>query len=110
MSRTKRTSAIAVILLAASTAAALVLAWHFHLGVPATLVAIIGGVPGLYMAWTALRDSEGQGPATLGEIADQLAVVVGTQWDNEARQRRLNDPWPLPVSWKAASSAMVDDW
>ena len=44
-------------------------------------------------------------PAPLDAIADQLAVAVARQWEMEARLRGLTEPYPLPVSWAAAS-----DW
>jgi hypothetical protein len=34
---------------------------------------------------------------SLAQVADQLAVAVGTQWNAEATMR-LNDPYPMPVS------------
>ena len=43
-------------------------------------------------------------------MADQLAVAVGTQWNAEAAIRRLNDPYPLPVSWAAADPSLTDAW
>ena len=46
----------------------------------------------------------------MAQVADQLAVAVGTQWENEAAVRRLNDPWPLPVSWDAADPSLTDTW
>jgi NACHT domain len=46
----------------------------------------------------------------MAEVADQLAVAVGAQWEAEARVRRLNDPWPLPVSWAAADADLTDAW
>jgi hypothetical protein len=45
----------------------------------------------------------------LGQLADQLAVAVGAQWNAEVAIRRLNDPYPLPVSWVAANS-LTDSW
>ena len=38
---------------------------------------------------------------SVSEIADLLAAAVLRQWATEARFRRLNDPYPLPVSWNA---------
>jgi hypothetical protein len=35
---------------------------------------------------------------------------VGRQWNEEARIRRLNDPYPLPVCWAAAEPDLADDW
>ena len=43
-------------------------------------------------------------------MADQLAVAVGAQWNTEAAVRRLNDPYPLPVSWDAADASLTDSW
>jgi class 3 adenylate cyclase len=50
-----------------------------------------------------------KGPS-LSEMADQLAVAIGTQWEQEAGVRRLNDPYPLPVSWASADTSLADDW
>jgi hypothetical protein len=50
-----------------------------------------------------------RGPSLL-EIADQLAVAIGAQWEQEATVRRLNDPYPLPVSWAPADASLADDW
>ena len=46
----------------------------------------------------------------MAQVADQLAVAVGTQWNAEAAMRRLNDPYPLPVSWAAADASLTDAW
>ncbi|CAO5178074.1 NACHT domain-containing protein [Frankia sp. AiPs1] len=46
----------------------------------------------------------------LREIADQLQVAVRRQWEDEAAIRRLNEPYPLPVSWQPADSDLTDDW
>ncbi|OHV44856.1 toll/interleukin-1 receptor domain-containing protein [Pseudofrankia sp. BMG5.36] len=46
----------------------------------------------------------------LHEIADQLQVAVRRQWEDEAAIRRLNEPYPLPVSWEPADPELVDDW
>ena len=34
----------------------------------------------------------------MAQVADQLAAAVDAQWNAEAVIRRLNDPYPLPVS------------
>jgi NACHT domain len=47
---------------------------------------------------------------TLAQVADELAVAVNKQWQDEAQLRRLNDPYPLPVSWQPASPDLVEDW
>ncbi len=46
----------------------------------------------------------------MAQVADQLAVAVGAQWNAEATVRRLNDPYPLPVSWAAADASLTDSW
>ena len=109
--RARRTGVVALALLLGTAAATLVLARRYHLGVAATLVAILGGLPGLYLAWAAYRDSQAKGDAlTLAEIANQLAAAVDAQWRAEAALRRLNDPYPLPVSWTAADASLSDGW
>ena len=47
---------------------------------------------------------------TWAQVADQLAIAVGAQWEAEAAIRRLNDPYPLPVSWVAADASLTDSW
>ncbi len=46
----------------------------------------------------------------MAQVADQLAVAVGAQWSTEAAMRRLNDPYPLPVSWAPADPSLTDAW
>jgi hypothetical protein len=113
----RRTGVIVVVLLVASVALALYLAHHYHLGVPQTLVAVLvgGGAPaGLYLAWATYRDSRsdaGDGEnLSLTAVADQLARLVGKQWEDEAKVRHLDEPSPLPVSWVAAGLSMADAW
>ena len=99
------------------SALALFLAHHYRLGVPQTLVAVLvgGGAPaGLYLAWATYRDSRsdagGGENLSLTAVADQLARLVGKQWEDEAKVRHLDEPSPLPVSWIAAGSSMADAW
>jgi NACHT domain-containing protein len=86
-----------------------------------TMVAVISavaaasiGLSTLWLTWAALREARrSEGAATglnLGQVADQLAVAVGAQWEAEAAIRRLNDPYPLPVSWTAADPSLTDSW
>jgi hypothetical protein len=100
-------SVVGLALLCTTAVVALVLAWHYHLGVPATTIGIIGGVPGLYFAWVALRDGKG---TSLVAIADQLAAELRSQWLKEDEVRQLNDPYPLSVRWIPADPALVDSW
>jgi hypothetical protein len=50
------------------------------------------------------------GELTLAQVADQLALAVGTQWQDEAQLRRLNDPHPLPVAWQPADFDLIEPW
>ena len=84
---------------------------------PGTMAAVIFGLAAvsiglatLWMTWAAYRGPGRSGSLSLAEIADQLAIAVGAQWEAEARVRRLNDPYPLPVSWDAAGPSMTDSW
>jgi hypothetical protein len=47
---------------------------------------------------------------SLAQVADRLAADVGRQWATEAAMRRLNDPYPLPVSWVGSSGPLTDRW
>ena len=46
----------------------------------------------------------------MAQVADRMAIAVGVQWNAEAAVRRLNDPYPLPVSWEAADVSLTDPW
>jgi len=48
--------------------------------------------------------------STLSDVVDVLAYVVRGQWEIEARVRRLNDPYPLPIGWTAADPALAASW
>lgn len=104
-----------MVLLAGSVALALYLARHYHLGVPSTVVTTVlgGGAPAsLYLTWAGYRNSrrDAAGKKGLAEVVDDLADAVRRQWDEEARVRRLYDPYPLPVSWEPADASLVDPW
>jgi len=114
---TRRTGLIVLMLLIATVFIALYLAHHYRLGVSQTLVTVLvggGTLAGLYLAWATYRDSRAD--ATDNEnlsvtvIADQLARFVGQQWENEAKIRHLDEPFPLPVSWSAADASIADSW
>ena len=96
---------------------ALVLVRRHHLDVGTMVAVIFGlagvgiGLPTLWLTWAAYRGSAGDpGGLSLADVADQLAIAVGTQWEAEAPCRRLNDPYPLPVSWAAADASLTDTW
>jgi NACHT domain len=104
-----RVGAVALVLFVVAVAAALILAWLYHLGVPATLVGIILGVPSLYLGWVALQDERRPPDRSLAQIADGLAGRLRSQWIDEAKARGLNDPYPLPVAWTAADAPLAGD-
>jgi hypothetical protein len=45
---------------------------------------------------------------TSDAMAERLALAVRHQWEEEARWRRLNDPYPLSVPWVAAGQGVAD--
>ena len=95
----------------ATTVVALVLVYLYHLNAAAILVALVGGVPVLYLAWMAYRQAEREPEElNLGEISDALATAIGAQWQDKARVQRLNDPYPLPVAWGPADANLADSW
>lgn len=44
----------------------------------------------------------------LADAAQELATEVRRRWRHEEAQRRVHDPFPLPVRWKSAPSALTD--
>ena len=115
--RTRRDGGTAVALFLLPWVVALVLVrLHRHLDVAAVtvVVAFSVGLPPIWVAWAAYRGPRRSGAhasgLSLAQVADQLAFAVGDQWEAEARSRRLNDPYPLPVSWAAADASLTDSW
>lgn len=64
----------------------------------------------LASTWSGDRRKDAGRAKALPETADQLADAIRIQWELEVRVRRLNDPYPLPVSWVAADAYLADDW
>lgn len=106
----------ALIVLAATVVLTMVLARRYHLDGAADGVAIVGGLPSLYLAWAAYRDAQRGEPRahreglSLAQVSDELAAAVQAQWQQEAGVRRLNDPYPLSVQWEAAEQYLAPDW
>jgi NACHT domain len=111
---------MAVVLLVLPWALAWLLARGHHLDL-ATAVAVAAGaaatsagLPVVWLTWALYRDSKKSAvlptELSMAQIADQLAVAVGAQWQAEAAVRRLNDPYPLPVSWAPADPSLTDSW
>ncbi|MFJ9871350.1 NACHT domain-containing protein [Streptomyces sp. NPDC101165] len=94
------------------------LAWRFNLGVAQTAVAVVTGLGPAYIGWAGFRiawksfraDRAEAATVALAMAADLLAVAVKTQWDKEAAARRVNDPYPLPVAWRAADQDLAEPW
>ncbi len=107
---------VAVALLALPWVITLAQAPHHHLD--ATTVGILAAVSiplsALWLAWVTLAKGGGSSAPVsslnIDQVADQLAIAVGAQWNAEAAIRRLNDPYPLPVCWTAADPSLTDDW
>ncbi|MFF3375762.1 NACHT domain-containing protein [Streptomyces sp. NPDC002680] len=82
----------------------------FSLGLSA--LGLIVGVGSLAVSWLSYRADrrEHAGETAIGGVADRLALAVRGQWEAEAQLRRLNDPYPLPVSWRPADQNLVEPW
>jgi hypothetical protein len=113
----RTTGVIVLVLFFGATAVSLAVAYLYRLGVAQALVTVLvgGGAPaGLYLAWAGYRDDRRErsqaGALNLAEVADQLAAAVAAQWREETAIRRLNQPYPLPVSWTAADDSLADTW
>ncbi len=79
--------------------------------VAAVGMGLLTALGGFYLAWKAFQQDRDQVTAmSLGTAVDQLAEAVKKQWDAEASVRRLNDPYPLPVAWRAADADLVQPW
>jgi hypothetical protein len=113
-----------IALLILSSAAAIILAVTFRLGVPGTVLDLIvgGGAPAsLYITWRQIAKSEGagdnlaNGPRALADSRlERLAKVVLEQWDEEYEHRTFNDPAPqyrdIRASWSAADASLAVGW
>jgi hypothetical protein len=112
---TRRDGALALVLFFLPATAGLVLAGvQHHLGdtTVTVLVSVALGLPVLWLTWATYRESRAviRRLPSLAEVADQVAAAVRDQWEAEAAVRRLNDPYPLPVSWVTADAALIDGW
>ena len=77
------------------------------------LVSLGLGLPVLWLTWAMYRDSRRSGTSasrlSLADATDQLALAVRDQWEAEAAVRRLNDPYPLPITW-IPNTSLSDSW
>ncbi|MFI1223903.1 MULTISPECIES: helix-turn-helix domain-containing protein [unclassified Streptomyces] len=50
----------------------------------------------------------GKSGGVLADAAGELAREVGRRWQKEEEQRRVHDPFPLPVRWNRAAAQLTD--
>lgn len=107
-----RVGFVYLVLAVAGALCALGLAAYYHLGTAAETATMLPSVAGLYLSWVTFQQglSDGETGRDLATVAGDLANAVEAQWQQEARLRRLNDPYPLPVSWSAATETLVEAW
>ena len=82
--------------------------WAGVLGSVTALAAFTEPLVERAMARSSVTETGGSEVAELDRAAEQLARVVRGQWRDEARMRRLQDPWPLPLRWTAAEEDLAD--
>ncbi|SDP34576.1 NACHT domain-containing protein [Streptomyces sp. cf386] len=108
--QSRRVGAVYLALSVGGMIGAVFLAVRFDLRIAETLAALLPSVGGMYLSWATLRADRHDGEEDLARVADRLALAVRQQWEAEARVRRLNDPYPLPVSWRAADARFGESW
>ncbi|MCX5364890.1 NACHT domain-containing protein [Streptomyces sp. NBC_00124] len=107
--RVRRVGIVYLVLFGTGTAGALASALYVQ--DPAAVVAtLLPTAAGAYLAWSAYRADRVEAAAAESPeaVADRLALAVRRQWETEARVRRLADPYPLPVSWRAADAGLAE--
>lgn len=115
VSSRRLTGVIALFVLAGAVSAALMLARIYHLGVAGTGVAILIGLPSLFVAWMSFSASQhAPADATIGQgslaaAADELAKAVRDQWFEEAAAHNLDNPG-LPVRLVPAAPPLAEEW
>ncbi|WP_405727298.1 NACHT domain-containing protein [Streptomyces sp. NBC_00028] len=110
--RARRIGLLYLLLSVAGTAGAVWVTVRFELRMAETVAALLPSVGGTYLSWATFRAERHEaaredGPAS---VADRLAVAVRRQWEAEAMVRRLDDPYPLPVSWQPADPRYGEPW
>ncbi|MFJ6807998.1 NACHT domain-containing protein [Streptomyces anulatus] len=55
-----------------------------------------------------LSPSVGPAAGAVADAAESLAREVGRRWQHEENHRRVHDPFPLPVRYRAASADLMD--
>lgn len=82
--------------------------WAGVLGSVTALAAFTEPLVERAVSRSSVKKTSGSEEAGLHGAAEQLARVVRSQWLDEARMRRLQDPWPLPLQWVAAEEDLAD--
>jgi hypothetical protein len=105
--------AFATVLLVLPWAVALLHSSHLDSGAVGLAATFSLGLSALWLGvagyWIAQREANKAADPNLGKLADGLARRLRSQWASEAKARRLNDPYPLPVTWMAAEASMAGD-
>lgn len=95
--------------------AGLFLGFRYHLGSTDAIGVVAAGIAlsTLWLTWAGYRVSAREASKTAGpslaEIAAGLAGRLRSQWEREVETRRLNDPYPLRVSWAVAGAPLAGD-
>ncbi|OCC08055.1 helix-turn-helix domain-containing protein [Streptomyces sp. PTY087I2] len=64
--------------------------------------------PALPQGHHAAKSSYAEAGGVLADAAAELAREVGRRWQKEEEQRRVHDPFPLPVRWNRAPARLTD--
>ncbi|QTE03063.1 helix-turn-helix domain-containing protein [Streptomyces cyanogenus] len=72
--------------------------------------AVEAGADGAAFEPPAARQPDSATQKALADATEQLAKAVAARWQREEEQRRIQDPYPLPVRWKAAAGTLTDHW
>jgi NACHT domain/Trypsin-like peptidase domain len=68
------------------------------------------GLPARAVHLTRLPPPPPHPPLAEGDPAEALAGEVSKQWRKEEEQRRVHDPFPLPVRFRCTDRDVVDNW
>jgi hypothetical protein len=77
------------------------------ISVALSAVSVLIAVAGLWVAWRTLSSSERSNVTDVKAAAQTLAQHVERQWADEIRIRKLNNPHPMPTSWRFDTNAKV---
>ncbi|MFF0855682.1 helix-turn-helix transcriptional regulator [Streptomyces sp. NPDC003280] len=74
------------------------------------LTALLGGAEAAEETPPPRRPEPSAIQRTLAAAAAELAREVRHRWRREEEQRRVHDPFPLPVRWQDAPAELTDHW